>query len=59
MQMDPEVNTNNNKESNNYIARKYLVMKKKIICMSFTFETVMKIDIDKIRFIFFKSMAFL
>lgn len=53
MQMDPEVNTNNNKESNNYIARKYLVMKKKIICMSFTFETVMKIDIDKIRFIFF------
>lgn len=28
MQMDPEVNTNNNKESNNYIARKYLVMKK-------------------------------
>lgn len=30
MQMDPEVNTNNNKESNNYIARKYLVMKKNL-----------------------------
>lgn len=30
MQMDPEVNTNINKESNNYIARKYLVMKKKL-----------------------------